>query len=557
MTKTKYENYTHAQLLEEVKRLSKQKKYGLVWEEEKTKEQFEEEGKLPVLVEDKKRAIKTDADKPTHILIEGDNYHALSVLNYTHAKSIDVIYIDPPYNTGAKDWKYNNDFVVSEDAYKHSKWLSMMKKRLVLSKKLLKKDGVLIVAIDENEMCRLGLLLEDIFNGFEIHCITIVHNPRGVQGKNFSYTHEYAFFCFPKGKQLIGTIKREEKLEEELRDHGGESLRTDARNCFYPILVKNEKIVGFGDIPDSNFHPIKKNTELNDLIEVWPLDMKGIERKWVFAKNTVESIKDKLFVRKKKNGEVDIYRIKDTQKPRTVWTGKDYDASTYGSKIVNTLTGTTFPFPKSIFNVKDCLECIIKQKKDAIILDYFSGSGTTGHAVSLINKEDDGSRQFILCTNNENGIAQEVCYPRIKAVIKGHSSLPELTDIPSNLKYYKTNFVSSEPTHRNKKLLTTKSVEMLCIKENTFVEVLNKAPIYIFKSKEKYTAILLDELKLTEFKKEIKKLKLPVSVYVFSLEGDDFSEEFEGFKNNITFCSIPEAILKVYRRIYETAKLIK
>ncbi|MCR4321922.1 MAG: DNA methyltransferase [Candidatus Brocadiaceae bacterium] len=176
MAKSNYEDYTREQLIEELKKLSKRKKYGLVWEEEKTKEKFEAdaEGKLPVLVEDKQREIKTDPDKPTHILIEGDNYHALSVFNYTHAKSIDVIYIDPPYNTGAKDWKYNNDYVDVNDSYRHSKWLQFMYNRLMLAKKLLKNDGVLICAIDENEQAHLGVLLEEIFNSYE--SITLHNN---------------------------------------------------------------------------------------------------------------------------------------------------------------------------------------------------------------------------------------------------------------------------------------------------------------------------------------------------------------------------------------------
>lgn len=180
----------------------------------------------------------TDKSKPANILIEGDNYHALSVLNYTHKGKIDVIYIDPPYNTGAKDWKYNNNYVDINDLYRHSKWLNMMSKRLWIAKNLLKEDGVLICAIDENEVNHLGVLLEKIFKDYEIHCITIVHNPRGVQGKNFSYTHEYAYFVFRKGLKVIGDIQRGEILEEELRDHGGESLRTDARKLFLSYSCK-------------------------------------------------------------------------------------------------------------------------------------------------------------------------------------------------------------------------------------------------------------------------------------------------------------------------------
>lgn len=171
MGKNNYQDWTKEDLIQEIKRLKKRKKYGLVWNEEKTKERFEAdaEGKLPVLVEDKKKEIMLDENKPVNILIEGDNYHALSVLNYTHPKSIDVIYFDPPYNTGAKDWKYNNDYVDINDTYRHSKWLSMMSNRLKLAKRLLKDDGVLICAIDENERDRLGLLLEDFFGNYEIH----------------------------------------------------------------------------------------------------------------------------------------------------------------------------------------------------------------------------------------------------------------------------------------------------------------------------------------------------------------------------------------------------
>ncbi len=483
-----YSNWTKEELIRELEKFKKQKKYGIVWEDKPEQVALLCKEKLPVLTEEKDKEIITDEEKPMNILIEGDNYHALSVLNYTHKGKIDVIYIDPPYNTGARDWKYNNDYVDINDQWRHSKWLSMMEKRLRLAKNLLKHDGVLICAIDDNEFHHLGCLLEDIFNDWEIHCITIVHNPRGIQGNNFSYCHEYAYFVFRKGLLVIGDKTRDEILEEEFKDHGSESLRTDARNCFYPILVKDNKIIGFGDVPNNDYHPESKNIKRKDgVIEVWPIDVKGIERKWVFARQTVEEIKDKLFVVQKKNGEIDIWRKKDTQKPRTVWTGKQYDANTYGSKIVNALIDNNFPFPKSIFNVRDCLECVIKQRKNAIVLDYFAGSGTTGHAVMLLNNEDGGKRKFILCTNNEvgkksekefkekykiddktlkewkdkakkewldwaekYGICSSVCYPRIKAVMKKHKDYPDITGIKTNLKYFKTDFVDIEPNDENK-----------------------------------------------------------------------------------------------------------
>src|SRR3989344_2501770 len=213
------------------KELKKKKKYGLVWEEKPEEVIDMCKKKLPVLKEVKNKEIITDKNKPMNLLIEGDNYHALSVLNYTHAKKVDVIYIDPPYNTGARDWKYNNDYVDINDTFRHSKWLSMMNSRLILAKNLLKTDGILICAIDENEHANLGVLLEGLFPNKEIHSIVIVHNPRGVQGKNFSYCHDYAYFVFPNDNKIyIQNKSRDNALIEELRDHGGNSLRTNAKN---------------------------------------------------------------------------------------------------------------------------------------------------------------------------------------------------------------------------------------------------------------------------------------------------------------------------------------
>lgn len=516
------------------------------------------ETKLPILAEvDKKKIQKWKESDSTHLLIEGDNYHALSVLNYTYAGKIDLIYIDPPYNTGAKDWKYNNDYVDSEDTYRHSKWLAMMDRRLRLAKKLLKDDGVLMCAIDKNEQANLGVLLDGIFADFEIHCITIVHNPRGVQGKNFSYNHEYVYVLFRKGLQVIDSIEREEVLEEELRDHGGESLRTDARNCFYPIIVKNNKIVDFGDVPSLEFHPKKKNTQRKDgAIEVWPIDVKGVERKWVFARNTVEEIKNKLFVVKKKDGQIDIFRRKDTQKPRTVWTGQRYDASTYGSKIVNELTGTTFPFPKSLYTVYDCLFTVVGSRPHAIILDFFAGSGTTGHAVLKLNAQDGGTRQFILCTNNENKIAEDVTYPRIKKVIDGYG---DNAPIPANLRYFKTDFVEKIGSASQLKIdLTRQCADMLCVKENVFEEMkLKKATknYKFFKNGNKYLAVFFDFFTDPEFEDFIKELNvLPKeaekAVYIFVLDGSAsiFADEFADVIN-CEVKEIPQKILDIYKQL--------
>jgi adenine-specific DNA-methyltransferase len=553
--KNKYADWTKEDLIKRVEALEKRKKYGLVWDEERTKEKFEADanGKLPVLKEIKSKAIKTDPGKPTHILIEGDNYHALSVLNYTHEKAIDVIYIDPPYNTGAKDWKYNNDYVDINDAYRHSKWLSMMSNRLILAKKLLKKDGVLICAIDENEHTRLGLLLEDVFNDHEIHCITIVHNPRGVQGKNFSYTHEYAYFVFRKNLNIIGHRKiREDEIDwRNLRDNGGESLRTDAKNCFYPIIIENDVIIGFGDVVSPEVHPKKQTVTKGDQYYVYPIDKKGVERKWRYARQSVDKIKELLRAKKTRSG-YEIELGKDFGTVRTVWQDSKYDSNEYGTKIVHNLVPDAhFDFPKSIFNTFDCIAPILYERKNAVILDYFAGSGTTGHAAMLLNKKDEGNRQVILCTNNENNICTEVCHPRIKKVIRGHDSYADITGIPSNLKYYRTAFVAAEPTDKNKERLTKEAVEMLCLRENTFEPVLEKDDFKIFKSNNHYTGIIFDLLAIPKFKKAVAKFDSHTNVYVFSLGDDDFAEEFVDIKKNVKVCSIPEAILRVYRRIFK------
>ncbi len=554
MAKEDYSSWDKKDLIAEVEKLKQTRKYGIVWEDKPEDVAEECKKKLPVLKEIKEKEIKDDKNKSFNMIIEDDNYQTLSILNYTHSGKIDVIYIDPPYNTGARDWKYNNDFVDINDTYRHSKWLSMMEKRLRLAKNLLKEDGVLICAIDKNEFHHLGCLLEEIFIGYEMHCVTIVHNPRGVQGKNFSYSHEYTYFLFKEGLNIIGQrkIKEEEIDWSNLRNWGGESLRKDAKNCFYPIIVRNNKIIGFGDVPLEFSHP-KKQTEGKDgEYYIWPIDIQGVERKWRYARQSVESVKDLLRLRKTERGfEVEIG--KPFGMVRTVWQDSRYDASVWGTQLVHTLVPTShFDFPKSIWNVYDCLAPIISQKKDAIVLDYFAGSGTTGHAVMILNKEDGGNRRFILGTNNENKIAEEVCYPRIKKVIEGHKDYPDITKISTNLKYFKTEFVDAEPTDQNKEKLTQKSTEMLCIKEDCFESIESYKSYKIFKGiSDNYLGIVFDDSGIEPLKEYIKKAGNKINIYVFSLDESAREEEFEDVKDLAELKPIPEAILNVYRDIFK------
>lgn len=411
------------------------KKYGLVFEEHR--EEIDEvlDTHTPVLTEDADLFI--DHGGQMNFLIEGDNLASLKLLEKTHKGKIDLIYIDPPYNTGASNWIYDNDYVDGNDLFKHSKWLSMMQSRLTLAKNLLTDKGVLICAIDENESATLRLLLDDIFGAdYEYNCITIIHNPRGIQGKNFSYTNEFAYFVIPKGDKIIGKrhLSDDEIYWSPLRNWGSESLRTDARNCFYPIIVKDDKIIGFGDVSPNDYHP-KKNELLGDgSIAVYPIDAKGVERKWRYARQSVEGILGYLAV-KKTRGIYDIDLGKTFGTYKTVWSDPKYDANGYGKQLLNSiLPNCSFDFPKSLWNVHDCLYSVVAKKSDATILDFFAGSGTTGHAVMKLNAEDGGTRRFILCTNNENGICRDVTYERIRRVI-------DKEDYAASLKYYKVDYV--------------------------------------------------------------------------------------------------------------------
>jgi len=554
---TTYSNLSKEQLLAEIKRLKKGKKFGLLWEDKPENVAELCKTKLPVLVDVEDKEISDGYHESTNILIEGDNYHALSVLNYTHKGRIDVIYIDPPYNTGAKDWKYNNAYVDINDSYRHSKWLSFMHKRLRLAKNLLRPAGVLICTIDENEHASLGMLLQEIFFDREIVCVTIVHNPGGIQGNNFSFCHEYAYFVYPSGGKYINLQERDENPDiRPLRNVSkGDHLRDTAANCFYPIYVKKGKIIGFGDVCPDSFHPKSANIiRKNGTIEIYPIDVQGNERKWVFARQSVEAIFEELSVEYNKKRKIwDIIRKKTKFPYKTVWTDSRYNANLFGTQLLSKIIPDKFPFPKSLFAVEDCIQAVIHDKNNAIILDFFAGSGTTGHAVLELNKMDEGKRRFILCTNNENNICSDVCYPRIKKVITGYkdSKGEKVDGLGGNLKYYRPEFVDADPTDKNKKKLTEKATEMLCLKEGTFKKIAGKKAFKIYKNTNHYTGIIFDQMAIPDFKEAISKMKGNFSVYVFSLGDDSFEEEFDDVKQKVKLSPIPEVILRVYRRIFK------
>ena len=537
------------QLVAEIKRLKKGKKFGLLWEDKPEDVAELCKTKLPVLVDVEDKEISDNSHGPRNILIEGDNYHALSVLNYTHKSKVDVIYIDPPYNTGAKDWKYNNSYIDECDDYRHSKWLSMMHKRLVLARNVLKKDGVLIVTIDDHEL--FGLLgLLDGLNAKTLGRVSICIKPEGRrQTKYIMEAHEYALFV-TWGNPIMRGLNVDFGLDFPEKDSSSrfrweglmrrDASREDRGSDYWYAFHVSEN----GQIC---FEPHKGTKE------VWPINTKGIERVWLWDKQRAKDNQSELMAVVRKEKITVYYKRRELGrvKPTSFWHGSKYNANAYGTRLLQAIIpGSNFDFPKSLFSVMDCIDLFLPQ--NGVVLDYFAGSGTTGHAVLMLNKEDDkGQRSFILCTNNENKIAEDVCYPRIKRVIKGHKTCPDITGIPASLKYFRTDFVDADPTDKNKKKLTEMATEMLCLKEDTFEKITSKKAFKIYKNTNHYTGIIFDQMAIPDFKEAIEKMKGKFSVYVFSLGDDSFEEEFDDVKQKVKLSPIPEVILRVYRRIFK------
>ncbi|MCR4311063.1 MAG: site-specific DNA-methyltransferase, partial [Candidatus Taylorbacteria bacterium] len=476
-----YSKLEKDELLKVVERLESRKKYGLIWEDKPEDVAIRCKTELPILKEVKKFEIKGNKADPQNLLIEGDNYHALSVLNFTHQSKIDLIYIDPPYNTGAKDWKYNNDYVDSEDPWRHSKWVSMMYKRLVLAKNLLKEDGSLICAIDDYELNTLGLLLDELYPAHEKNVIIVEHHPQGAGSNTVSRTHEYAYVLTPKGTGISGRKENGEESRWSLRRSGqGENnWRENRPNQFFAVLVDPEssKVTGVGPaIPKEKKNYPKSNTP-EGYLRIYPLDKNGGERVWRYNRESMMKLIEEGVIEYTKKGALVVRKSGVAATPIfSVWKGSRYNAGTHGTNLLMQMLGKlkTFPYPKSLYTVLDMVEMIVKSKKNATVLDFFAGSGTTGHAVLELNKTDGGERSFILCTNNEGNICEDVTYERIKHVIKGYTSKngEKIAALGGNLKFFRTGFIKKSPAKDELKIkLTNECTEMLCIREGIFDEI--------------------------------------------------------------------------------------
>lgn len=566
------------------------KKYGLVWEDkpEDVEEQLREN--LPVLKEVKERAIVNGDEYPNHILIEGDNLHALTALTFTHEGMIDVMYFDPPYNTANKDFKYNDTFIDKEDSFRHSKWLSFVYKRLVIAKRLLSDKGVMFISIDDNEQAQLKLLCDEIFGENEMVGKIIWKNVTDNNPTNIASEHEY-ILCYAKQKSQIEKVWKSTrsyakeiilKVETELlgKHQSLEFLEKEYKDWF----KENKKFLGeldrykyidFDGIytgSQSVHNPGKEGYRYDIIHPVTKKPCKQPLMGYRFPESTIKKLLDEekiLFgADHNKLIEIKIY-------------AKDYLSKLSSLIELDGRLGANelrsiFPESSKVFNNPKPVELLTEifsfsLAKTATTLDFFAGSGSTLHSIMNLNKEDGGSRKCILVTNNENNICEEVTYERNKRVIQGYTNakgeqVPGL--INNNLRYFKSEFVSREPSVKNKKEITKLATELLCIKEGIYAEQktignyqLNATYVKCFKQNKLYLMILYDEdviEQMVEVMQTViaadKERKAHFKVYVFSNGQYPYTEEFEEVLPYISLCALPDAIYKAYQNVLPKRK---
>lgn len=538
--------------------LNEQKRYGLVWEdkEEDVEKQLQDE--LPVLIEVADKRLPVVDGAPNHVLIEGDNLHALTCLSYTHENKIDVIYIDPPYNTGNRDFVYNDHYIDTEDDYRHSKWLSFMSKRLRLARRLLSDNGVIFISIDDNEQAALKLLCDEVFgeNNFVGMVTRATGTTTGQDTGSLGKACDYILIYSKYPNYQIGGIPLTEKdlgrydMADEkgaysilqLRRTGGEDRREDRPTMFFPIIA-----------PDGT--------------EVFPNGPTGYESRWRVGPEKVKAmIKDNLlFFKKDSAGNWKVYykfyAEGKTKRPSNLWT--DIDGNKKAQiELKGTLGDVKFETPKPIQLIKQIAQ--LTTKDSSTILDFFAGSGTTLHAVMQLNAEDGGRRQCILVTNNENGICENVTYERNRRVIQGYTNakgdkVDGLTN--NNLRYYRTDYVPRERTQRNMRALVNASTDLLCIQNNLYTEQdftidgkkLRKDIARWFGG----MLIIYREEFAEEIANEIAKMDLggeKLKVYIFSPGRYAFDDTFEDVRDEIELVALPAAIYDAYKRVLPKRK---
>lgn len=538
--------------------LAATKRYGLVWEEreEDVEERLREE--LPVLVEDKDLAL-TDGGKeaPNHILIEGDNLEALTTLSYTHEGKVDVIYIDPPYNTGNKDFVYNDSFVDNEDSYRHSKWLSFMSKRLRIAKRLLSDRGVIFISIDDNEQANLKLLCNEVFGGGNFIAQVIwerAYSPVNLK-KHFSESHDY-IICYAKHIEnaicngLPRTADANDRYSNPDNDPRGPwkagdlSVGPAVESNIYPITTPSGRVV----LPPSGYSWRLSCEVFNDYVK---------DNRISFGPNGSNVPAIKRFLSDVKQGIT----------PMTIWKYAEVGHSQDATKEVKDIFGgeARFTYPKSMRLIKRIVG--LYGDNDSTVLDFFAGSGTTLHAVMQLNKDDGGKRQCILVTNNENNICRDVTYERNKRVIEGYTT-PKGVQVEglreNNLRYYRTRLLPRERTNRNMRRLVAASTDLLCIKENLFEELkikneeLRINDVRIFGNGERAMMVIYNEEVIPEVVEWIGGSdgangfigrNGKIKVYVFSSGAYAWDDDFAPVIDKVELCALPEAIYQAYKSV--------
>jgi adenine-specific DNA-methyltransferase len=560
------EDYTKDELIEIIKGLKRRKKFGLVWEDKPEDVVRLCDTELPVLEEVAKRAIEKVKDAPTNLIIEGDNYHSLSVLNYTHSGKVDVIYIDPPYNTGGNGFRYDDKILDSTDQYRHSKWLSFMGKRLELAKSLLSRKGVIFISIDENEAARLKLLCDEVFGSENyVTTITVQVNKGGRDYLPIAVTHEY-ILCYSKSAEAVineldkaaGSLKMSDDDGSyelrELRNRNPRFTRANRPNLYYPVYVNPNTANDKKECAVS----LTKTSEYS--VEALPKNSKGEDSCWrwgkpLFEKNiTQDPNTSQVVARQKRDGGWNVYEKsrKSTSKAKSIWDESEVRTEQGTIDLRKLGMGGMFDHPKPVYLIKKCLK--LATDKNSLVLDFMAGSGTTGQSLLELNEEDGGNRSFILCTNNENEIAEKVTYERVSRIVHGTD---ETEAIQANVRYFKTSLVSKQQTDDQTRIeLVARSTDMICLREDTF-EVVFESKLYkVFKNANNYSAIVFEPLAIQFLKETLDKLNddMPAHIYVFSLSNDTYESDFADLERTHELRPIPESILEVYRRIHKVQK---
>ncbi len=530
------------------------KKYGLVWEDkpEEVEEQLREN--LPVLKEVKEKAIINGEENPNHILIEGDNLHALTALTFTHEGKIDVIYIDPPYNTGNKDFKYNDSFVDKEDSYRHSKWLSFMNKRLKIAKRLLNQNGVIFISIDDYEVGQLKLICNEVLG--ESNFVGQWNWFKSATPPNLSHKikkNVEFILAYEKNRSKIKYkgIKKDSKSDDPITKPQNtlKTLTFPPKSIYFKI---NDRMVKAG-VYGTEKYP---NKLLNDLIIE-----KGTNKNEVSFENRFVWTQPKLEKELKNRTRINCSRsivisykkqnYSEEVPPNLIDESVGVDTTEEAGKYLFEIFGEKlFDYPKPTSLIK----YLLSFKESLTILDFFAGSGTTLDATMALNAEDGGNRKCILVTNNENNICEEVTYERNKRVIQGYTStkgveVEGLTN--NNLRYYKSEFVSREPSLKNKRELTQLATALLCIKEDCYTEQnININQAKLFANDGVTLLILFDDHIIPQAVEYIKELEAPeIKVYVFSIGSDPYTEDFSEVLHKISLCALPDAIYKAYQNV--------